>query len=31
MQSKEQNYQKTKKREISQRYKKCEAILQEAF
>ncbi len=31
MRSKEQDYQKAKKREILQRYKKREIILQEAF
>ncbi len=31
MRSKEQDYQKAKKRKISQRYKECETILQEAF
>jgi len=31
MQSKEQDYQKTKKRKISQHYKRRETILQNAF
>ena len=31
MRSKKQDYQKTKKRKISQRYKRRETILQEAF
>ncbi len=31
MQSKEQDYQKAKNREILQYYKRCETIFQEAF